>query len=304
MTPPLFVVAVVATRGRPRELARLLASLERVTGLGAAVIVDNGNETVVRDVVAAASLDTCYVASATNLGCGGGLALAERTALDRFDGRLTHVWILDDDAVVPPDVLPVLIDAMARTGADAACPMIVGPQGRVGWFPGLLDADAFRAIRTARTPADYLASRGTEPVRFSWSTGVSLLVARRAIDTLGVHRDDYWVRGEDLEFSLRITHRGTGIFVPTVTVQHLPPSDLSSGGRVEMLKQVAMLQNLAYTGVHLSHGRCLLRTIPGNVWRFVRAWPARHGITAARALWRGAVLGRPAGRNGPRDASR
>jgi GT2 family glycosyltransferase len=266
--------------------------------------VDNGNDAVVRGVVAAASLNTCYVASATNLGCGGGLALAERTALDRFGGQLTHVWILDDDAVVPPDALPGLIDEMARTGADAACPMIVGPQGRIGWFPGLLDADTFRAIRNTHTPAEFLATCGTEPIRFSWSTGVSLLVARRAIDKLGVHRDDYWVRGEDLEFSLRITHRGKGIFVPAVTVQHLPPSDESSGGRVEMLKQAAMLQNIAYTGVYLSHGRCLLRTIPGNVWRFARAWPARHAITAAQALWRGAVLGRPAGRGGTRDASR
>src|SRR5581483_7375423 len=128
MTP--FVVAVTATRNRPRELARLLASLEKVKGFEAAVIVDNGGDPETEKVVINARLKTCYFAPGENLGCGGGLALAEKTALEKFPA-LTHIWILDDDAVVSPDVLEILLREMQREAADIACPMIVDERGQV-----------------------------------------------------------------------------------------------------------------------------------------------------------------------------
>ncbi len=294
MTP--FVVAVTATRNRPRELARLLASLEKVKGFEAAVIVDNGGDPETEKVVINARLKTCYFAPGENLGCGGGLALAEKTALEKFPA-LTHIWILDDDAVVSPDVLEILLREMQREAADIACPMIVDERGQVGWFPGLLDHEKFDAIRQPQTPAEFVAKCGPEPICFSWSTGVSLLVTRRAIDHLGFHRADFWVRGEDLEFSLRITHRRKGIFVPTTTVQHLPPRETPSTADAEMPRHAAMLQNIAYVSIYLPHGHRILHTIPGNLRRFFRTWPARDWPQAAFAFWRGAILGRPAGYN-------
>lgn len=297
--PPVFTVAVIATRHRPRELARLLRSLEAVsTGLGGVVVVDNGRDPATWELVANTPLDAHYRAPERNLGCGGGLALGEKAALEIFAAQLTHLWILDDDAVVPPDILEILTDEMRRGNADAACPMVVDESGGIGWFPGLLDAGKFRVLRAARTPAAYLAQCGPGPVLFSWSTGVSLLVTRRAVEQLGFHRGDYWVRGEDLEWSLRITHRFRGIFVPRATVRHLPPPVAEHGGQPEMLRHAAMLQNIVYTSVYLPHGRRILHTIPGNFRRFLRTWPLRDAAAAAAALWRGGARGIPAGLGG------
>jgi GT2 family glycosyltransferase len=135
-----------------------------------------------------------------------------------------------------------------------------------------------------------------------------LLVTRRAIEELGYHRTDYWVRGEDLEFSLRITHRFRGLYVPRARVAHLPPEPVGEASREsEYAKHRAMLQNIAYTALRLPHGRRIFRTIPGNWRRFLSTWgftPRAFG-GAIEAFWRGAVQGRPVGtalRSGPETA--
>ena len=105
------------------------------------------------------------------------------------------------------------------------------------------------------------------------------------------------MRGEDLEFSLRLTHRERGVFVPTALVEHLPPPSTPAAREEEYVKHRAMIQNIAYTALRLPHGRRIARTIPGNCRRFLRTWgwnPRVLGDTLA-ALWRGAILARPAG---------
>jgi GT2 family glycosyltransferase len=166
----------------------------------------------------------------------------------------------------------------------------------LGWFPGLLDREKFRVIRLRQRPEEFVARCGSEPIPFSWSQGIALLVTRRIIDRVGFHRDDFWVRGEDLEFSLRITRTARGIYVPSARVTHLPPREAIAEVS-EYAKHRAMLQNLAYTSLRLPHGRPLLRTLPGNWFRFLRLWGAKPGVVCDgfRGFWNGAIRGEPAG---------
>ena len=296
-----FIVAVVATCKRPRELARLLGSLEKAgPGLGAVVVVDNGNEEGIRKIVETAACNARYFAPGENLGCGGGLRLGGEKAFELFEHELTHLWILDDDAVVPPGAPEALANAMRTEQAEIACPMVADARGRIGWFPGLLDREKFRAIRSLKTPAEFLAKCGSAAIPFSWSTGVALMVSKQAVSELGFHRADYWMRGEDLEFSLRITCRHKGIFVPGVTVEHLPPKAIQdeNARASEYLRHAVMLQNLWYTGLRLPHGRRIARTLPGNYRRFLKTWSWRSAGDGLRAFWLGAVLGKPAGTAG------
>lgn len=294
-----FVVAIVATHRRPVELARLLGSLENAgPALGGVVVVDNAGDA--ETVVENARCGARWLAPGTNLGCGGGLALAEKSALELFGDKLTHLWILDDDAVVHADTLDVLLDEMEHEHADVACPMIANEHGRVGWFPGLLDRAKFRVIREPLTPPEFVTRCGDGAIPFSWSTGVSLLVTRRAIEGCGPHRGDFWVRGEDLDFSLRLTARHRGIFVPKTSVVHLPPpADQPASRAEEYLKHCALLQNLCYLAMRLPHGRRIARTLPGNFLRFFKTWASPAALRdAALAVWFGAACGKPAGAPG------
>jgi len=296
-----FIVVAVSTYHRAAELGRLLDSLNKTgTKFGAVIVVDNGNDPATQQVFHASGLPGICLPQPENAGCGGGLQIAEKAALNRYGNEMTHLWILDDDAVVLPGAPERLLDAMQRENADAASAMILNEDGNIGNFPGLLDPAKFRAIRDLKDPSEFISRCGSDSIPFSWCTGIALLVSRRALDELGVHRADYWVRGEDLEFSLRITHKYKGILVPAARVQHAPPPSAGAvSQRGEYLKHSAMLQNLCYTSLRLPHGRRIVRTLPGNFLRFYRTWPLTDALMDSFRVWQlGAFLGKPAGVSG------
>ncbi|XHR28025.1 MAG: glycosyltransferase family 9 protein [Chthoniobacteraceae bacterium] len=296
-----LVAAVVATYNRPLELARLLQSLKGTpTPLGV-VVVDNADDPATAAVIEAAQgwLDVARVVPGSNLGCGGGLAYGEAEALKRFGHRLTHFWVMDDDAEVLPGALEALLAAMDQEKAVVATPMVLNDAGEIGWFPGLLQRDVFNAVRKnrVRQPAEYHGQFGHRPVPFSWSTGISLLAERGAVEAVGLHRTDFLIRGEDLDFSLRLTAWGKGIYVPDAEVRHLPPPGLDTPQtrQSDRRKHAILLQNLAFISLHLRHGRRILRTLPGNFLRYVRTWGLFSTGEALAAFWVGAVRSWPAG---------
>jgi len=234
-----------------------------------------------------------------NLGCGGGLEFGEKAAMERFGERLTHLLLMDDDVEVAPDALDEMIAALQNGSAAMAAPLICGPDGYVGWFPGLLETRAFDVIREkALCPEEFLTACGTRPIPFSWATGVALMVTRQAYEKLGAHRTDFWIRGEDLEFSLRYTAKAAGVLVPTAQVKHLPREATASAEATaaERRKHRAMLQNVAYIAIHLPYGRRILRSMPGNLYRYMKAWGPGSVFDGLQAYWTGGVQGLPAGR--------
>ena len=298
----LAVAAIIATYRRPRELARLLDSLAQIRSLLAAVVVvDNGASAEVCALVEAARCPAHYLDPGKNLGCGGGLRLAGPRALELAGENCTHLLVLDDDAVVGPDTLAILAAAMEHEHATLACPLVVNGHDLVYWLPGFADHARERGRVGGLSVADFRARFGNFPLPIIWAQGICLLVARHAVELHGVHRDDFWVRGEDLEFSLRFTAHGRGIFVPAAIAGHIPPPEpAASPLAVEYLKHCAHLQNIAHIGLRLPHGARIAWTLAGALRHFFSVWGWRSVADALRALWRGAVLGEPAGRGAGR----
>jgi len=295
--PASRVFVVTATYRRPTQLAQLLSSLcTEQRALGAALVVDNAGTTAGPMLETTASFPVHVLTPGRNLGCGGGVAFGLREALR--DPAMTHAWILDDDACATPGALSALLAALDLAHADAAVPLVTGAAGHLGWFPGPLTQPAWAVIRRPGvTPPAFRLACSVAPLRWVWAPWPSLLVSRRAIEAVGLPRDDFWFQGEDLEWTLRITDRFAGVLAPAAECRHLPPP---SGPARAQLKAAAMLQNNLFTATRLPHGRRLLRHAPGNAWRFLRAqrFAPRAWALAWSAHWHGGLRGQPAGAPG------
>ena len=288
------VVAVVVTWRRKAELDRLLASLEKSSyPLLGCVVIDHAGS--VPDELASRSFPVRIVPDTSNPGPGAGWANGTRFA-KKFFGK-SDVWYLDDDVVIPPDTLRILI--REKQGAQAICPLLEDEGGGLWGFPEPVSKPDRKKIREAKSPADALRLLGPGPHPFCWATGACLLVDSGALESVGLHRKDFWMLGEDLEYSMRLAAAGRGVFTCLAAVPHLPPKPPNETGarRSDYRKFCSLLQNLSYLSFHSRHSRHMWRYLPGNYRRFFRS----HGTSpttirdAGTCFVQGAFLGHPAG---------
>ncbi len=118
-----FVCAVVVTH---RRVAELVLSLKAVTGQTRSpdhlIVVDNGDDERVRELVVSQSVPSTYVGSRRNLGGAGGFALGVLTALSL---GADWVWLADDDGrPADPEVLGTLLNCATEHSLAEVSPMV------------------------------------------------------------------------------------------------------------------------------------------------------------------------------------
>lgn len=302
----MFLLAVIVTHRRPAELRRLLVGLaDSRVPLGACVISDHAPGGGTRDLAEGLSFPVVVRDDASNPGPGAGWARGARLGLERFPAA-EAVWYLDDDVVIAPDTLGTLIEELRQAKASAIAPLLADEAGKLWAFPEPVDPRQREKIREAVTPADARKLLGDEPLPFCWCTGASFLVTRPAIERFGLHREDFWMLGEDLEYSMRIAAQSSAVFTCKVVVPHLPPppADAAAARRGDYVKFCSLLQNLTYLAFHSPHSRHMKHYLAGNFRRFFRShgWNVRTVRDAAGCFLAGSVGSQPAG--GPAGAAR
>jgi GT2 family glycosyltransferase len=305
------IVALVATRHRALLLTRLLNSLaSQSLRPTAAVICDNGPDPATVDAVKNSPLPSHYLSSGKNLGFGGGLALAGQHALEKSPS-LTHLLIVDDDAILSPSDLATLLSSMKKHSAGSIAPFLVDSEGKLQEAPEPISwslARAFRAVGQNLSAARALAPSGYP---MAWCIGPCLLIDRSTWLRAGAPRSDMIAFGDDVEFSLRLSATAPAWAEPSVAVIHAPPtatrspSDMSSEalakeeappesarlgakeGHLPLPADTAhykkfsiLLQNLAFTCVTSPRPRHLPLYLPGNARRFLKTF----GFTPANIL--------------------
>ena len=296
---PVSVVAAIVTHRRPAELERLLKTLggSRVP-LSGCVISDHAPDGTTAAMARRFPFETIVREDPSNPGPGAGWANAARAALDHFRGA-DAVWYLDDDVTIPPDALGTLLAAKEKAGAESIAPLLEDGGGRLWAFPEPADPALRALIRQAATPAQARQLLGESPLSFCWCTGACYLVGKSAIERLGLHRPDFWLLGEDLEYSMRLASQSRAVFTCQVSIPHLPPPApaTSVALRSDYMKFCSLLQNLSYLAFHSPHSRHMKRYLPGNFRRFLRSHRPLNRTTrdALACFWNGAVQGEPAG---------
>lgn len=294
------VMAVIAAYRRDDELERLLEGLfsggRRPEG---AVVVDNAALESTRQVVSKFP-KAYYIASDKNIGPGYAWRRGMEAADEQSSKPVSHYLVLDDDVVVRGDALAKLVEVAQEPGVGMVAPLLSDARGQLWGFPEPEDVGLRRIIREVKTPREALERIGGNPQAFCWCTGACVLVSREAVQVVGPHRDDFWMLGEDLEFSMRVASAFRALFTCAVEVPHLPPvsSSMSAEAKQASLRKFhALLTNLGYLSFHSPYSRHMRRYLAGNYRRYFCTEGVHFKTIAAagRCLWNGVVCGRPAG---------
>jgi rhamnopyranosyl-N-acetylglucosaminyl-diphospho-decaprenol beta-1,3/1,4-galactofuranosyltransferase len=228
------VVAVVVTHRRVELLAASLAELaSQSRPVDHLVVVDNGNEAAVADLVARQTVPSTYIGSQHNLGGAGGFALGILHALAL---GADWVWCADDDGRPEgPEVLDTLLRCAVSGGYDELSPVVVN----------IDDADtlAFPLRRGLvwRRRRSELFEPGEDPASQEVLDGIASLMngalfSARAIEAVGVPDLRLFVRGDEVEMHRRLARSGLR-FGTCLTTAYLHPDGTAEfrpilGGRM------------------------------------------------------------------------
>jgi rhamnopyranosyl-N-acetylglucosaminyl-diphospho-decaprenol beta-1,3/1,4-galactofuranosyltransferase len=197
------VYAVVVTHRRPDELAKSLNALSAQTRApDHLVVVDNDNDSRVRDLVSGQPIPNTYLGSRRNLGGAGGFALGMLNALALGADWL---WLADDDGrPQDPEVLSALLACADKHSLAEVSPMVcdMGDPERLA-FPlrrGLVWRRRVSELRTGGPEKDLL------PGIASLFNGA--LFRASTLEAIGVPDLRLFVRGDETELHRRLVRSG------------------------------------------------------------------------------------------------
>ncbi|GAA1331013.1 galactofuranosyltransferase GlfT1 [Saccharothrix algeriensis] len=210
--PKGSVVGVVVTRHRRELLAQSLKVLASQTrALDHLVVVDNGPDQPVDDLVEQCPIPTTYLASHRNLGGAGGFALGMLHALSLGADWL---WLADDDGR-PADetVLEVLLAEAQRRGLAAISPVVSNIEQ-----PEKLAFPLRRGLTWKRRAADL----GSDFLPGIASLFNGALFRASTVDVIGVPDYRLFFRGDEVEIHRRLVRTGLP-FGTSLRVTYLHP---------------------------------------------------------------------------------
>lgn len=213
------VVAVIVTYNRKKLLEECLeAVLAQTMPVNKIVLIDNastdGTSQLFEENGKYSRPEIDYHKMETNLGGSGGFYEGMKLCRNQdFD----WVWIMDDDTIPERECLERLLHSKKIIGEKIGflASYIKGPNGEAMNVP---EVDMSPSENGYSFWYKYLAEKC---VRISTATFVSILVNSQAIKKCGLPCKDYFIWGDDAEYTKRITtHYGSGYFVGDSVAVH------------------------------------------------------------------------------------
>lgn len=227
MDAPALDVVIVSFRSRDLVRACLASLRAHPPASGAQVwVVENASRDGTSEMVQAEFPEVELISSETNLGFSAGNNLAIRR------GRAPYVLALNPDTRVTEGALDRLIGLMEAnptigiTGCrleredgtfdHAARRSFPTPLGALGHFTGL-GRRSSASQRLAQYRAPSVESGPVDAVN-----GAFMLMRRRALESVGLFDEGYWMYMEDLDLCYRFAEAGwTTWYEPAVSVLHV-----------------------------------------------------------------------------------
>lgn len=286
-------VAAVVLSWNDRELTlRCLDSLAAVTYPALRVIlVDSGSSDGTVESVRGLHPGVELVGLPVNRGFAGGVNAGVEAALA---GDAEHVFLLNNDATVEPDVVQPLVGAVDDS-VGAACSQILHEGSGTIWYAGA-SYDPRRGYQGRHTGYGRPAlPRSTEPYTTDRGCGGAMLMPRAALERVGLFDESLFAYAEDVDWSLRARGAGLEIRVVPASVVHHRVSAASGGASSPATLYYALRNGLVVAERYapLGRGRTLVRRAEAFAAFVVQALRSGSRLGGLRAVVQGA-----------RDASR
>jgi len=183
------------------------------------LVVDNGSTDGSEKKLRARLQNVKILQSGSNLGFSGGNNLGIRIAIE---SGAKYVWLLNNDAVVDPDALAALMNAMLRepSAAIAGSKIYFHDDPQRIWSAGGRWRKGGLALRM-RGAFQPDQGQFDKPCAIGSVSGCSMLVRIEALTRIGLLKEEYFLYWEDIEWCARAQEAGYKVlFVPESKVWH------------------------------------------------------------------------------------
>jgi rhamnopyranosyl-N-acetylglucosaminyl-diphospho-decaprenol beta-1,3/1,4-galactofuranosyltransferase len=222
------VCAVVVTYNRKALVVECLdAVLVQSHPVAEVIVLDNGSTDGTGALLRARGYlhrpDVHHVELSENRGGAGGFAEGLRLARER---TADWIWVMDDDAEPRPDAVERLLASPPAALDDtvALCPKVV-------YATGGIDSNQrghFHRRLRPLSPSEYREGHYAE---LGFLSFVGSLLRASAVRKIDLPRADFFVWGDDVEYSIRLRAQGRLRLVPESVVVHKRSSQAYSNRR-------------------------------------------------------------------------
>lgn len=215
------VSAVIVTYNRLELLKEVIESIFNQTiPVSHLIVVDNASDQNTKDYLESLGDKIDYLRLEENLGGAGGFNKGIRYFMEETDDDF--VWVMDDDTVTHPDTLEKLLD-FAEIKKDFSF-----LASDVRWTDGHrskmnLPSAVKKMPGDGEVPEDQV-----EPLELKNASFVSLMIKRAIIEKIGLPITDFFIWGDDIEYTERASRVAPGYFVPSSKVTHKMAANVGS----------------------------------------------------------------------------
>lgn len=191
---------VVVTYNRLTLLKEVIASLRDQTYKDFQIVVINNGSTDDTELWLKEQHDVKTITQ-TNLGGAGGFYTGMKYVAEQ---GYEYCWIMDDDVVCSPTALEELLKAVkVRNDIGFVCSRVLGIDGQ----PMNTPTPAINSLYEGHYSDVFELVNDHAMVRVSMSTFVSVLVSSHIIYKVGLPYKDYFIWGDDSEYTERISSK-------------------------------------------------------------------------------------------------
>ena len=243
------VCAVIVTFNRKQELRACLASLMRAERTPETlIVVDNASTDGTPDFVRHEFPDVQLIRLPANTGGAGGFKAGITAALQSGHG---FIWLMDDDHTAEPGTLARLLETAERTPGDAFGPVLLSPDNS-----DMLTTSYFARGRVCRSYSELTSALGSDTLIRQFPTPFNGVLYRSdALRTLGLPDARLFIRGDDLDYWLRMQEEGLDAVVVSTARMHHPSMFHHD---FVILRAAGFILTAHYTGENLKD-YCLFR---------------------------------------------